>query len=183
MRPRLRLLGLGAASVVAFTVLMRGAGPPTWPRAWPGPEHGPAAREPMATPSPAEVAVDPLPPPPARDIFRYAEPPAPAFEPGPGGAEVRDRAPDAPPAPPPFPLRLVGLVWRAGRLHAAVATVTGVVVVAPGDVVEGYTVLAIDEDAGLRLRAPDGCHRTIPEAAREILRDGPECDSSDPRRR
>jgi hypothetical protein len=50
----------------------------------------------------------------------------------------------------------VGLVRRAQGLRAAVATSGGVVVVGLGDVVEGYAVVGVDEDRGLRLRGPDG---------------------------
>jgi hypothetical protein len=42
------------------------------------------------------------------------------------------------------------------------ATPSGVVIVGPGDVVLGHTVLTLDEDLGLRLRAPDGTEQTLP---------------------
>jgi hypothetical protein len=53
-------------------------------------------------------------------------------------------------------MRLVGFVRRAEGLRAAVATAAGVVMVGPGDVVEGVVVAGLDEDRGLRLRAADG---------------------------
>jgi hypothetical protein len=53
-------------------------------------------------------------------------------------------------------MRLVGFVRRAEGLRAAVATAAGVVMVGPGDVVEGFVVAGLDEDRGLRLRAADG---------------------------
>jgi hypothetical protein len=42
-----------------------------------------------------------------------------------------------------------------------VATVSGVALVAPGDAVAGHTILALDEDRGLRVRAPDGSEQTL----------------------
>jgi hypothetical protein len=50
----------------------------------------------------------------------------------------------------------VGLVRRAHELRAALATATGVVIVGPGDVVLGHTVLSLDDDRGLLLRTPEG---------------------------
>ena len=58
-------------------------------------------------------------------------------------------------------LRFVGLVRRPEGLRAAVATASGVVIVGPGDVVLGHAVLAVDEDGGLRVRAPDGTEQTL----------------------
>jgi hypothetical protein len=150
MTIRLLLLVVGLA--LAFTVLTRGAGPAAVPH--------PEATAPAAPiPSLADV---PPPPPPARDIFRYAEPPAPR-EPRPSaGTRAVAPPPTLPPAPPPPPVRLVGLVRKGSELRAAVATAGGVAVVGRGDVVEGFTVLSVDEDRGLRLRAPDGAELAFP---------------------
>jgi hypothetical protein len=157
---RLRLLGLAVASALVFTVLTRGAGPSSRPAGRPE-SRVPAAESP-ATPTSAEAA-DPLPPPPARDIFRYAEPPTRRDEPAPEGGEARNRnrAGETPRPEAALPLRLVGLVRRAEGLRAAVATASGLVMVGPGDVVEGYAVLGVDEDGGLRLRGPDGSERVL----------------------
>lgn len=99
-----------------------------------------------------------MPAPPERDIFRYGE--APAAAPRPAAARPLSARPTPPAslalAPPPLPLRLVGLVRRTQGLRAAVATSSGVVLVGPGDAVSGYTVLGLDEERGLRLRGPDG---------------------------
>lgn len=156
---RLRLLALGVGLALVFAVLTRGAGT--------APEAAPprAPRVPVTTPrasSPVVLDGDPLPPPPARDIFRYAEPAATE------GRSLASRAAPvkvAPPAevetPPPFPLRLVGLVHRSEGWRAAVATSTGVVLVGAGDAVSGFTVLGVDEDHGLRLRGPDGAEHLL----------------------
>ena len=150
---RLRFLGLGVGLALVVAVLTRGAGgPPDAGRPSPG-------RAPITAKGAVSTALepDPLPPPPARDIFRYAEAPAPSPRPSavrPASAGLTALETLAPPPAPP--LRLVGFVRRAEGLRAAVATSAGVVLVGPGDGVSGYTVLAVDEEHGLRLRGPDG---------------------------
>lgn len=153
---RRRLLALGAALALASLVFSfsRGAVPAPSASGPPGPPR-PAA----GASTPEGTQLDPLPPPPERDIFRYAE----HSTPPPSSGRPRERPPaviePARPAgvdPPPPAVRLVGLVHRPGGLRAAVSTSGGVVIVGPGDVVEGLTVVGIDEDRGLRLRAPDG---------------------------
>ena len=156
---RLRLLGLGVSLAFVFAVLTRGAGGPP-PAARPSPARAPtAARD--AEPSLLEP--DPLPPPPGRDIFRYAEaPPAAPRQLATRRPASTSVAPPSNLAPPPaLPLRLVGLVRRAEGLRAAVATSAGVVLVGPGDGVSGYTVLGVDEELGLRLRGPDGIEHLL----------------------
>ncbi len=121
--------------------------------------EGFSVSSPRAEPG-ADPKADPLPPPPARDPFRYAEAPsAPALRAKVGTAATAV-APAVPVLPPPA-LRFVGFVRRPEGLRAALATASGVVVVGPGDVVLGHTVLALDEDRGLRLRAPDSTELTL----------------------
>ena len=144
---RIRLILVGGGLVLLFAVL------------WSTEASRPAStRAPVAaTGLPDVVEPDPLPPPPARDIFRYAE--TPVASPRPSAARPLPASLVAPPtlAPAPeLPLRLVGLVRRADGLRAAVATSAGVVLVGPGDQVSGFTVLGLDEERGLRLRGPDG---------------------------
>ena len=149
---RLRLLGLGVGLALLFAVLTRGAGGPP-PAGEPSP-----ARAPQATSDPGSSALepDPLPPPPARDIFRYAETAVAAPRPSATRSVLATLAAPTTLAPrPALPLRLVGLVRRAEGLRAAVATSAGVVLVGPGDSVSGYTVVGVDEELGLRLRGPD----------------------------
>lgn len=150
---RIRWLALGAGLALVLAVLTRGAAPP------PADTGGsrPARAGQGASPTEDEES-ELLPPPPARDIFRYAEPaPRPRTA---AVAAARPRtaieAPEPGPVPMPPPVRLVGLVRRAEGLRAAVATAAGVAVVGPGDVFEGFTVVSLDEDRGLRLRAADG---------------------------
>lgn len=154
---RLRLLGLGVVLALAFALLTRGAGRPPA-----SPETRSSERSPVPPSGDASATLepDPLPPPPARDIFRYAEASARVLRPEARPAPAR-LAPPLAPTPPPLPLRLVGLVRRAEGLRAAVATATGVVLLGPGDGVSGYTVLGVDEEHGLRLRGPDGVEHVL----------------------
>lgn len=146
------MLAAALALALAFTVLTRGAGaPPATPSEPP--------RSAVVEPRGAEPAP---PPPPARDVFRYAEPvAAPLLTRRPPLSEARKPPETLAPAPAPLPLRLVGLVRQPQGLRAAVATSGGVVLVGAGDVVEGYAVLGVDEDRGLRLRSPDGRELTL----------------------
>jgi hypothetical protein len=149
---RLRWLVLGAGLALVLAVLTRGALPPAGD---PGaPVRGRDGEEAVFE----DVAEsDRIPPPPARDIFRYAEPP-PRPRTAPTAARPRTvlATPEPEPTPTPPLVRLVGLVRRADGLRAAVATAAGVAVVGPGDEVEGFEVVSVDEDRGLRLRAADG---------------------------
>lgn len=149
---RLRWLALGAGLALALAVLTRGALPP--PAGPEGPMRTRGGQE--ATPR-EDAESDLMPPPPARDIFRYAESaPPPRTAPVAARPRTAIEAPEPLPPPMPPPVRLVGLVRRAEGLRAAVATAAGVAVVGPGDVFEGFTVVSLDEDRGLRLRAADG---------------------------
>lgn len=96
------------------------------------------------------------PPPLARDPFRYADERRELGAP-PGPDSLIAREPPAPrAAPTPDPLRLNGFVWRGGALRAVLA-VHGITVVAgTGESAEGYQLLSVDEDAGVRLRGPSG---------------------------
>ena len=155
---RLRLLGLGVSLALVFAFLTRGTGgPPSGGRPSP-------ARSSKATSGAGSSLLepDPLPPPPGRDIFRYAEAPPAAPHALATRSALASLAASATLAPSPaLPLRLVGLVRRADGLRAAVATSAGVVLVGPGDSVSGYTVLGVGEELGLRLRGPDGIEHVL----------------------
>jgi hypothetical protein len=115
-----------------------------------------AAREGAATPdSPAASA---------RNVFEFVDevPAAPA--PAPLGPLT---------VPPPLdpasalqssddPIRLVGFVRRGGALRAALSLTGTLVVLAPGETSQGYSVIAVDEDSGVTVRAPDGSERVLP---------------------
>jgi hypothetical protein len=141
------VLALGLAA--AF--LTRGAGPllpPVPPTVEPAPPRAPLA----AAPPPAAPRLD-------RDPFRYLEAEEPFL------LDEED-APAASPLPEPqatpAPLRLVGLIRQGGRLHAALSIHGFAVTAVAGDVVEGYQVVGIDEDAGVLLRDESGALVSLP---------------------
>jgi hypothetical protein len=110
-----------------------------------------AAARPTPRETPAAVPSSALPiaPETLRDIFRFADdrdpsPAAPAF--------VED---EAAPAPPPSGPRLVGLLWRSGRLVAVLALDGEVVLVGPGESAAGVTVVSVGDDS-VRIRRGDG---------------------------
>jgi len=91
-----------------------------------------------------------------RDPFRFADEqqPAPALNADP---ELRQGPTPAPALKAPEPrVRLVGFVRHSGRVKVALAIDGQLVVAAAGEQAERYQVLAIDEEGGVRLRAPDG---------------------------
>jgi hypothetical protein len=141
-----RVLGLALLLALFAAFLTRGAGP------------GSAPPRPRAVPPDAALP-QPLPEAPpldsGRDPFRYLE----------AGTDALsfERAPALPPppeasaAPPtPAPLRLLGFVRRGEVLMAALSVYGVVVTAGPGESAEGYEVLAVDEDTGVRLRGLDG---------------------------
>ena len=91
---------------------------------------------------------------PGRDPFRYGfERPhddVPYPEPS--------RAADHPAATPeaPAPLRLVGFIRQGGELRAALSVLGRVSLVGEGEAVDGYRLVAVEEDVGVRVRSPDG---------------------------
>jgi hypothetical protein len=146
VRPWLAFAALFVLVVVAL--FGRGASVPVAP-------PPPARERPRA---PARTADRPLDPP-SRNVFEYAAPkpverPSPAYVPPPPTPALES-------APPPEPpVRLVGLVRRAGALRAALSVHGETVVVGVGDAAGDYRVIAVDED-GVRLRAPDGSTLTL----------------------
>jgi len=155
-----------AAIVAAFVLL----GAALLRQAAPGASARPADIV-QRTPAPPP-AVPPSAPlaPPARDIFSYV---------GDDDAEPTDAlipyGPTPLPAPPslaePAPAaadgpRLVGLLRQAGALKAALSVDGEVLVVREGDAAGRYTVLAIDEEDGVRLRDQAGATITLLPATR-----------------
>ena len=100
---------------------------------------------------------------PDRNVFEYAEPRRATAPP----AASQDLAPPSvsPPAvvgdTVPEPVRLVGMVRRAGRPRAVLSILGEVVILGAGEESEGYRVLSVDEEAGVTVRAPDGSERTF----------------------
>jgi hypothetical protein len=144
----------GLAVVILGVVLLQPPGPGNSARA---PEDTPTRRP--AAPAPS---ADPDLPWGARDPFRYVEP-----------APVRTVAlPTLPtatptPVPPPSasPLRVIGIVHKSGAVKAAISMWGETVVLGVGEESRGYRVLSIDEESGVRLKAPEGSELTLPPSS------------------
>jgi hypothetical protein len=155
------LLALAGTALLSVVALTRGAGrgaPPAPKRA----ADVVRPRSPGPAVSARETAEAPLL---SRDPFEYVDdrpsvPRGPAEE----SRRIRDLRGAASPSPSADPVHLVGLVRRDGALLAALSIGGEVEVVAVGDEAAGYRVLSIDEDAGARLRGPDGLERTVAPA-------------------
>lgn len=155
MRQQLALLALLCAALLAFVFLRE-----------PGPDAGarPAARAMGPRPTRAPGPVTTTPSAPERNVFEYAAP----------STSIAPQTLKAPPVtyapvevgPAPIvasapPVRLVGLVHRGGMLRAALSISGEVVILGPGEMVEGYRVLSIDDEEGVRLRGPDGAELAL----------------------
>ena len=112
----------------------------------------------------------------SRNIFEFADeggrvPPA-AETPRPQPASTPRPVPLAEPlaaAPEPV-VRLVGVVLRGERRKAAVSIRGELSVLGVGETADGYTVLAIDEEEGVRLKGPEG-ELTLPPPSGPAGRD------------
>ncbi len=116
---------------------------------------------PVATAS-ATAPASAAPPRVERDLLRYEDAPSAVTEPAVGGPPV-ELAPALEPPPPPPPARLVGFVWRAGTLCAAL--VLGQEepdLLCPGEQARGHRLLAVDEERGARLALPGGDELELP---------------------
>ena len=106
---------------------------------------------------------------PGRNVFEYMDDEPPRVAPGPPGfrpAPVESQpASDVAREPPVHAARLVGFVRRGGSLKAALALRDSVYVLSVGEEAEGYTLLAADEDAGVRIQGPEGVVLTLPPAS------------------
>jgi hypothetical protein len=147
---RSRSLAIGAtlalvSLAVALAVARSGGSPVVAAR--PAPRETPVA----AIASPAPVAPETL-----RDIFRFVderEAPSRVVP-----TLVEDDA--APPVPAPPGPRLVGLIWRSGRLVAALALDGEVALAGPGESAASVTVVSVADDS-VRIRRGDGSESTL----------------------
>ena len=142
MTPRARLLLVALALAAVALVAQRQKSPVAAAAATSGPRQRPApSAGPAAPVDPATI----------RDVFRFAERPAPP----PVVRAIPKPAPTAVAAAPASDLpKLVGLVRRQGRLLAAFSVEGDVVLAGPGDAVGGVSVLEVTED-GVRVRRKD----------------------------
>jgi hypothetical protein len=157
---RTRAAAAAAALLLLLALLFRQGAPGASARPPDAVEREPRPR--FVPSAPAPIA------PPARDVFRYVgadddgatSPLQPEDVPPPSAPpSLADAAPAAP-ALPEGP-RLVGIVRQAGVVKAAVAVSGEIAVLREGESVGGYTVLAIDEDEGVRLRDAAGTTLTL----------------------
>ena len=131
--------------------------------------------EPAVQRPPRRPAADPRPAPretppsgtPERNVFEYEEPAAPraTLAPRPAPIQSAEPPPSAEPVAPAA-VRLVGLVRRGGALRAAVSIRGTVVILGVGEEAEGYRVVSIDEEAGVRLAGPDGAEQSLAPVSR-----------------
>jgi hypothetical protein len=89
-----------------------------------------------------------------RNIFRYGDEQTTADRSVDEGDAVEFETNETPP-PAPAPVRVVGLVRRAGTLVVALAINGEVILLGAGESGSGFTVLGIGEEA-VHLRGPDG---------------------------
>ena len=154
MRARVLVAALAVVAVAALLIRGTGRGAAWTPL--------PPAAAPRVAARPGGV----LPPPPARrtptrNIFEYAEdrrvPVAP-----PVAAAPAYVAPEGP-APSPSPaVRVAGLVRRGTELKAALVVEGEMTVAGKGERAGRYTVLDVDDEAGVRLRGPGGEEMLLP---------------------
>jgi hypothetical protein len=148
---RARVLVVAAVALAAGLYLLR---------AVTGPEDAPSAPESVRPRTPARSVAEPAAAPSAslRNVFEYADVVVRAAGPPPRlAAAAPAPATTMVAAPPPAPaVRLVGLLRRGKNLKAALAITGETYVLGSGESAAGYTVLGIDEDEGVRVKAPDG---------------------------
>ncbi len=111
----------------------------------------PPAARPAARPTPASVT---------RDLFAFEE----EAQVRPARPVVEDRRPAAQPSPLPG-LRLVGIVRRGESVKAAVMVDGELGIGGVGEEIQGYRVLAIDDELGVRLEGPGGGVLTLGQSS------------------
>jgi hypothetical protein len=155
---------LRLAVILAIGAVVLGLSYLVGPRPEPGPPRPPRRAAAEARPVPRETAV---PEAPGRNVFEFVETDAPRVTAPPRPAPTPSVEAPAPPEPlAPPAVRLVGLVHRGGALRAALSVRGTVVILGLGEEAEGYRVLSIDEDAGVRLAGPDGAEQMLAPPSR-----------------
>ena len=143
----------GLLALILAALLLRGPGP--------GADARPPDRVAPRPPATLAAAFDPAMPWPARDPFRYADE-VPRLPPSLPSAAIVAPPLGPVPAPSAAPLRLIGLVRKGGAVKAALWLRGETVVLGVGEESGGYSVLAIDEENGVRLKGPDGAELSLP---------------------
>lgn len=141
-----RLIALGAGMLVLAVWLARPA------QVTPPEALGPATA--VERPRPGASASSAPPKRLARDPFRYRDDTPAHVEPV---APFRPREAVATPVPATAPaISLSGFVRRGPQLKAVLSVAGTTLVVGAGEAAEGYSVVSIDEDVGVRVRTPTG---------------------------
>lgn len=151
-RPLIALLAVAVVAALLIRVVGGGAARAPVPASGPTRVVARAAR----VPAPPRASRTP-----SRNLFEYIDarpaPVAPAAVSAPAYA-----APEAP-APSPSPaVRVAGLVRRGSQLKAALVIEGEMTVAGKGERAGGYTVLDVDDEAGVRLRGPAGEEMVLP---------------------
>lgn len=155
MIPQIRQVILAVTAVLALAVVCAVAWTPR-PRAEALPTAAPVpASRPAAPAEPAAEAA--APPSSLRNVFEFVDRTSERVAPAPlPEISVPPPLAVAPMPPAQDEVRLVGFVRRGGVLRAVVSLAGNVAVLAAGEEADGYSVLAVDEDAGVTVRKPDG---------------------------
>ncbi len=146
MRKRVALLAAAGLGLTAITLAL-GSGPRV------SPPLAPRAARSLPEPATAQTAAPPvleL----RRSPFEYAATPVAA----PAPVVSRDTILELPDAESslPEPVRLVGFVEKAGTARVALVIHGEMTLLEVGESAEGFTLLAADEETGVRLRRLDG---------------------------
>jgi hypothetical protein len=152
---RTRALVVSGLVLLALTALIFSAGTVH--------ESPPRGSAPVPPPGAASNAPPQPPATPSRNVFEFA--PDPALRTAPERSRpVPEEPPLVAPAPPEpaAPVRLVGFVRRSGGLKAALAIHGSVYVLGEGEGAEGYVLVGVDEDDGVRITAPDESILVLP---------------------
>jgi hypothetical protein len=155
-----RLLAAALGILVLAALLVRGTGRGAAWAPYPAVPPPRLARPPARLPAPA-----PTPWAPSRNLFQYGDDRSTASPPPPPMRTPRTQGTlAAPPASVEAPpgVRVVGLIRRAGQLQAALVVEGEMTVVGKGGRAGGYTVLDVDDEAGVRLRTPGGAEMLLP---------------------
>jgi hypothetical protein len=142
------LLGLTIALSAWLTISNQRPRLPAEPerRVQPHPERAAAAQ-----PSPSRRVT--------RNLFQYGDATAPP--PGPAAPRTPRPAPAVATPTPETHVTLVGIVRREDGPHAALSIDGNVVVLAAGQSAEGYTVVEVSDETGVRVRTPEGSELVI----------------------
>jgi hypothetical protein len=155
-----RLLAAVLGLLVLGALLARGTGRGSaWAPFPPAPRPRVAVR-PATPPHPAATPFGP-----SRNLFQYADDARVAAASSPPQLVTVPRGSQAPiqaPSGAPAAVRVVGLIRRGGQLKAALVVQGEMTLLGKGERAGGYTVLDVDDEAGVRLRGPDGAETVLP---------------------